>query len=109
MELLVGERIMLGVLIAPIAADVVTLRLVRHLQEELSFSDEETEELKFENEEGRVRWSSDAPQTKEFDFSKVVLSIIKAQFEKLSREKQLTLTQLDLHDKFCPEEEGQEE
>ncbi len=108
MELLIGERIMLGVLLAPLAADVVTLRLVRRLQEELSFSDEETEEMDFQNEEGRIKWNPDVPQTKEFDFSKAILRIIVSQFEALSADKKLTFQQLDLYDKFCPEENEEE-
>ncbi len=104
MELKVADRIMLGAMIAPIAADVVTLRLVRHLQEELSFSDEESEGLKFEQEGKRTTWKLDVPQSKEFDFSPTVLGIIEAQLKKMSDTKQLTLQQLGLYDKFFPEE-----
>ncbi len=108
MELKVSERIILGALIAPIAADVVTLRLVRHLQEELSFTDEESEGLKFEQEGKRTTWNLDVPQTKEFEFSPTVLGIIEAQLKKVSDTKQLTLQQLDLYDKFFPEEPEEE-
>ncbi len=109
MELKVSERIMLGAMIAPIAADVVTLRLVRHLQEELSFTDEESEGLKFEQEGKRTTWNLDVPQIKEFDFSPTVLTIIKAQLEKMSDTKQLTLQQLGLYEKFFPEEPEESE
>lgn len=108
MELKVAERIMLGAMIAPIAADVVTLRLVRHLQEELSFSDEESEGLAFEQKDTQMTWNVEVPQTKEFEFSPIVLGIIKAQLKKVSDSKQLTLQQLDLYDKFFPEEPEEE-
>lgn len=115
MELTVAERMMLGALLGPIAADVVTLRIVRKLQEQLSFTEEEIEVLKFDeqkdakgNPTGRVGWSQDAPQTKEFDFKPVVMRVIKEQLEKASNNKSLTLAQLSLYDKFCPEEEADE-
>ncbi len=108
MELKVAERIMLGVVIAPIAADVVTLRLVRHLQEELSFSEEESEALKFEQEDRHTTWNLDVPQTKEFEFAPTVLAIIEAQLKKVSDTKQLTLQQLGLYEKFFPEEPEEE-
>lgn len=104
MELTIGDRIMLGMMLGPIAADVVTLRVVRDLQMELSFSDEESEALKFKNEDGQITWNPEAPQTKEFEFSSVSLAIIRDQLKKTSANKALTLQQLDLYDKFCLEE-----
>lgn len=121
MELTVVDRLMLGALLGPIAADVVTLRIVRNLQDEIGFSEEETEVLKFhpgmkknpvtgeEEEDGRILWDKDAPQTKEFEFKPAALRIIVEQLEKASATKTLTLTQLDLYTKFCPEEEEEEE
>lgn len=110
MELAVADRIMLNALIAPMASDVLTLRLIRALQEELSFTDEETEALKFERSpDGKgVNWDEEAPQTREFTFSKVVHGLIVEQLQKANAAKSLTLQQLDLYEKFCPEEEGKE-
>ncbi len=108
-ELTVGERVMLGTMLAPIAADVVTLRIVRKLQEELSFSDEETEALEFERKDSRVTWNTNVPQTKEFDFQPGALRVIHEQLKKANASKTLTLQQLDLYDKFCPEEETEQE
>jgi hypothetical protein len=110
MELTIGERLMLGMLLGPIAADVVTLRIVRDLQAELGFSDEESEELKFEaTENGQIKWNTEAPQTKEFEFKPAALRIIVEQLKKASVSKTLTLQQLNLYEKFCPEEEEEEE
>ena len=107
-ELSVGERIMMGNMLAPIASDVLSLRIVRKLQEELSFSDTEIEALEFERTEGRVTWNTDVPQTKEFDFQPGALRIIQEQLKKANASKTLTLQQLDLYDKFCPEEAEKE-
>ncbi len=104
MELTIGDRIMLGAMLTPIAADVITLRIVRELQEELSFSDEENEALQFENQDGRISWDLTVPQTKEFDFKPAATRIIADQLKKANASKTLTLQQLDLYDKFCPEE-----
>ena len=105
MELKISERIMLGAMLTPIAADVVTLRIVRQLQEELSFSDEEAEALELKTEDGRVTWKLDAPQSKEFEFKPATLRIIQEQLRKASASKSLTLQQLGLYEKFCPEED----
>ncbi len=109
MELKIAERIMLGAMLAPIAADVVTLRIVRQLQEELSFSEEEAGALELKTENGRVTWNLDAPQSKEFEFKPTALRIIQEQLRKASATKSLTLQQLDLYDKFCPEDEQEDE
>lgn len=115
MELTVAERLMLGQLLAPIAADVVTLRVVRDLQGELSFSDEEFKAYNFrpgtrknaageEEPDGRLLWDTDVPQTKEFEFGPSALRIIQEQLRKANASKTLTLQQLGLYDKFCPED-----
>ena len=109
MELTIAERILLGTLLGPIAADVVTLRIVRGLQTEIGFSDEESEELQFENADGQIKWNPEAPQTKEFEFKAVASAIIVEQLKKASDSKTLTLQQLDLYEKFCPEDEAEEE
>jgi hypothetical protein len=44
-------------------------------------------------------------QTREFDFKPAALRIIEAQLRKANANKTLTLQQLDLYDKFIPEEE----
>ena len=108
MELKIAERIMLGSMLAPIAADIVTLRIVRSLQEELSFSEEENEELKFENADGRISWDLTVPQTKEFEFKPAATRIIVEQLKKASASKSLTLQQLGLYEKFIPEEKEEE-
>lgn len=104
MELSVSERLMLGVMIAPVAADVVTLRVVRNLQEELSFSSEEIEALQFVQEDKQVRWNMEVPQTKEFAFGAAAMYVIVEQLKKASDSKALTLPQLGLYDKFVPVE-----
>ena len=110
MELTVAERIMLGALLGPIAADVVTLRIVRGLQTELGFSEEESEELQFDaSADGQIKWSPEAPQTKEFEFKSVASAIIAEQLKTASDSKTLTMQQLDLYEKFCPEEEAEKE
>ncbi len=105
MELKISERIMLGAMLAPIAADVVTLRIVRQLQEELSFSDEEAEALELTTENGRVTWNLNVPQSKEFEFKPTALRIIQDQLKRANATKSLTLQQLGLYEKFCPEED----
>ncbi len=103
---------MLQALLAPIASDVVTLRIVRDLQGELGFSEDEMATLQFEEDNGQVRWNPDveAAQTpKEFNFGPAALRIIREQLEKVSARKALTLQQLTLYDRFVGDEENSED
>lgn len=105
LELTIPDRLMLGALLGPIAGDVVTLRIVRGLQEELLFSEEEAEALGIKAVGEQVTWNPEAPQTKEFSFGRAAVDIITDQLKKANASKTLTLPQLGLFEKFCPEEE----
>src|SRR5207247_9230228 len=59
MEFSVQERLIL-LSILPAEGDLTTLRIVRGLREQLSFSEEEHALLKFNQAENRVAWDAEA-------------------------------------------------
>jgi len=106
MELRVAERLMLMNLLAPIEGDITALRLVRSLQGQLGFNEEETTALAFQQETpGRIAWKQEADVPVEIEIGPAAKAIISNQLRKASATKSLSLQQLDLYEKFVEEEE----
>ena len=59
MKLSIGDRLAL-LSVMPSEGSITTLRIVRELKDNLSFSEVEHSELELENAEGGVRWNRDA-------------------------------------------------
>jgi len=105
MELKVAERLMLMNLLAPIEGDITALRLVRSLQVNLGFNEEETAALAFNQETpGRVAWKQEADVPTEIEIGPAAKAIIATQLKKASAMKTLSLQQLDLYEKFVEED-----
>jgi hypothetical protein len=86
----------------PERGDITTVRLVRQLREDLSFSDAEHTALKIEQIGESIRWDLDAAKTadKDIPVSGKQASLITATLEKLNTDKQLTAGFVGLYDKF---------
>ncbi len=91
--------------ILPFEGDVTLLRIIRRLQDELSFNEEEHSSLTFKLENGRTSWNPEVKIERDFNFGPKTLSVICAAFEKMDREKRLTLEILPLYDKFIGDKE----
>jgi hypothetical protein len=105
MELKVAERLMLMNLLAPIEGDITALRLVRSLQVNLGFNEEETATLEFNQETpGRVAWKQEADVPTEIEIGPAAKAIIATQLKKASATKSLSLQQLDLYEKFVEDD-----
>jgi len=112
MRLLVNERLsLLGIL--PREGDYTTLKIIRDLQESLSFTEEEHKRLNFkqvENPETKsmlVSW--DMPEDVELLYAEIPIgkkaeTIIHDLLEKMNTEKRLTEQFFSLYEKFCTEE-----
>ena len=102
MELGVQDRlILLNVL--PKEGDFTTLKILRDLQSNLSFTEEELKVLNFENSEQGTRWSTEGAKLLEnVDISignKANAMIVDA-LQKLSADKKLTIAHLQTFEKF---------
>ncbi|HDY88895.1 MAG TPA: hypothetical protein ENH82_12385 [bacterium] len=111
--LTVFERlILLNVL--PVEGDFTTLKIVRHLREDLSFSEEEHKLLDFKNAgetfveengtetivgEGQVKWKETVP-VKGIQIGEKATDIIVCVLKKLNDDKKLRNEHMSLYEKF---------
>ena len=104
MLLKIAERIMLYSLL-PKMGDVVSLRTIRDLQQELSFSDDERTAINLEiKPNGLVSWKLEAEFEKDVLFSDFAISIICEALNQADKKKSLGIELLDLYDRFMQEQ-----
>jgi hypothetical protein len=104
MELTLGERItLLGIL--PKEANFVNLKIIRSLQEKMSFSEEEIKEYDIksytENDNVGYSWSKKGIEYKlEIEFGEHGTSMISSELKKLDKEEKLSSQNFTLYEKF---------
>jgi len=101
-KLTVKQRINLQSIL-PQQGDFLTVKMIRVLREELSFSQEEHELLKLvSNQNGSVSWDGKAAENciKEVEIPETVVSIVKETLEKLNVQKKITEAHLDFYEMF---------
>ena len=113
MKLMAGERMILS-RILPAQADFTTLRIVRELENELSFSEVEHRDLqlvveKLENNQERTTWDTKADKGKEIELGPKARGLIVTAFEGLGETKHATMQQFDLYERFMEEDKKSEE
>jgi hypothetical protein len=102
MKLTIADRVML-LNVMPQEGSILTLRVIRELQTELSFSDKELEELKIVNNPatGVISWPVENNDvTKEVLFSATRWNIIKTELEKRNNQNKLALNLIPLYERF---------
>lgn len=106
MDLSVAERIvLLGEVLRGVEGNFLALRTVRELREALSFTDEERDELDFEESASEVRWRHDVPQTRDIALGSGAVSIITKQLREMDKRERLAERHLTLCEKFLAEAE----
>ena len=104
MKLDVRERLTL-LDILPREGDFTTIKIVRELREQLSFSAEEHESYAFKHtEDGQLTWAVDAEQDRDFIFPTMARRIIEDALQKADKGKKLTVDHVSTYEKFFPEE-----
>lgn len=101
MKLMVMERILLlGIL--PNEGNFVTLKIVRKLREDLSFSEEEIKRLSIRQEDERILWNAAAedPEGAEIPIGEKAADVVVEALKKLDREEKLTEQLLSVWEKF---------
>jgi len=99
----IAERlVLLGIL--PREGDVLTIKVIRDLKDEIAFSDQELVDLKLEQvDEGRrTVWDAEAAEKhkKDIDFGTKGVEIIKETLQNLDAKKILSIEALPLWEKF---------
>lgn len=106
MLLSVRDRLMLLNILPP-EGDFITLRIVRDLKRELSFSEQEIKDLKIVSEPNVVRWDEKAEAEqgeKEVEIGSKATAIIVDVLVRLDKEKKLMEGHVSLYEKFIGKE-----
>jgi hypothetical protein len=99
MELNVFNRLIL-LNILPKEGDFTTLKIVRKLREDLSFSEEEHKELQFKQENGSIQWQQNADINKDVPIGEKASDVITDVLKKLDKDKKLTDQHYLLYEAF---------
>lgn len=99
-ELSVMDRMVL-LNILPERGNLTTIRIVRELREELSFSESEHETMNLRQlDDGRVMWDEGKVPDKGLDIGPQAANVIRDTLEKLDKDDDLTADHLGLCDEF---------
>lgn len=99
--MLLGVSERLGLLnILPKEGNVVTLRILRDFQNELSFTEEEKATIKLVFSDDRITWDDSLVTGKEIDIGDTMKELIVAALKRLDASKRLSMEQLPLYEKF---------
>lgn len=102
MKLDVAERIrLLGIL--PKEGNLLTIKIVRTLREELSFSEAEHKDLGIEIKQNQITWKDDTAE-KDVEIGYQAEHLIIARLREMDKANELTLPDIDLWEKFVGEE-----
>ena len=104
MELSIKERINL-LSIIPKEGNIVTLKVLRKLQEDLGFSEEEIKEYKIVSEVGRVTWGAENGYMKDVEIGEKANDVIVLALSERNKQNKLSLDHIDLYEKFIEKAE----
>ena len=92
--------------ILPREGDFTTLKIVRNLREDLSFSEQEHKDLciTVDPKTGNVKWKTEADKEADILIGYKANALITSVLEKLNAEKKLTEQHFSLYEKFIGEE-----
>lgn len=105
MQFGVMERMLLLKSLAGVEGNLATLRVVRDLQGELSFSEEEHKELNFRQEGTKVHWDPSNVSLKEVSIGPAAMDAALFMFKKLDEMQTLTLEYLPLYERLLEAKE----
>jgi len=86
--------------ILPKESDYTTIKIIRKLRENLSFTEEEYKKLKFETGNETIKWDNKEDISKEIEIGEKATDIIIEALKKLDSEKKLTDQFFDIYEKF---------
>jgi len=101
-KLTVKQRIDLQSIL-PAKGDFLTVKMIRVLREELSFTQKEHELLKLQRHpDGSVEWEANAAKkcSKQIEIPETIVNIIKETLERANTAKQITEAHLDFYEMF---------
>jgi len=105
MKLSILDRLVL-LNVLPKEGQVTTLKIVRKLREDLSFSEEEHKLLNFRQEDERLVWDDEGDIDKEIEIGERATDIIKSALRTLNDQGKLHIDAVDIYDRFMENKES---
>ena len=99
MKLDVRERLVLLSVLPP-EGDFITLKVVRKLKEDLSFTEAEIEQYKFVQNDANVTWDNSVEQSKPIAIGTKAKEVIGDALKKLDKDKKLREEHISIYEKF---------
>jgi hypothetical protein len=89
--------------ILPKEGDFTTLKIVRKLREDLSFTEAEHKALQFDQADGNVKWKTEGDIPKEITIGEKATDLIVSTLKKLNTDKKLSEQHFSIYEKFVGE------
>jgi hypothetical protein len=83
----------------PAENNVLTLKVIKKLKENIGFNEEEMKLWNIQEKDGRILWNNQAP-SKDFEIGEKSIEIIADSLKQLSDQKKLTEQHLRIYEKF---------
>ena len=99
MEFTILERITLQELL-PKQEDYVTMKIIRDLRMELSFSEKEIKDFEINQTNSHITWNTVKEKKKKIDIGETAHSIICEALKKADKEKKINEQNISLYEKF---------
>ena len=99
----VMDRLLMLKALGAVEGNLATLRVVRDLQGEIGFSEEELKELGLHQEGGRTFWEQNKVSPKEVSIGPAALEASLSMFQKLDQAQKLTIEYLPLYERLLKE------
>ena len=99
MLLNVSDRLILLNVLSNMGGNLVTLRIVRDLQREVGFSEEESSVLAFKQDDQKLFWNDTVVGEREFAVGPTAVGLVLVAFKKLEEKEELTMQHLPLYEK----------
>jgi len=100
MELNITERLLALELLQSVSGNYVTLKIVRDLQGELSFSEDDLAKYQMVFDGSNAKWNPSEETNKDIDFGETGHKIIKDALAGLDKSNKLTQNHISLYEKF---------
>jgi hypothetical protein len=92
------RMVLMGTL--PAEDNMITLRMIRKVKEQVGFTEDELKVLEFKTDGDRTTWQNKV-EPREFEFGEKAVEMIVGCLKKLSEKNKMTNQHLDLYDKIA--------
>ena len=101
-ELTIKERIILLQILKGMQSDIITMRVMKNVMDDVGFDSAELKEIgmEYDSDTGETHWKESSESTRNFTIDEIIFNKVKQVFVKKNEANQITLDDLDLYEKF---------